>query len=1038
MKPIQLKLTAFGPFAKPTVLNFKDDLANQQIFVISGPTGAGKTTIFDAMCYALYGETSGKAREGKAYRSDFVGPSGDLTEVELTFEVNGKTYVISRRPQQVIAKKSGKGTTKKDAEQSFYEVGKSENILTRSNEILAVIHEIVGLTVDQFRKIVMIPQGDFKEFLLAKTTDKEEILRKIFGTSLFQQLQTTLSEQAKALSLSVGKLNDEMDTLLKTFNGSSEDVQSQLQLDLPREEKIGICEADLVKHQEAVQLKKAEGIALKQEVEQKEQQLAQLNERESKFKELEEIKQVLLTLQEKQSDMMNLKNQLAAAESAIEVNRFEQNLHQKNHAYQMFVQQHEATIQQVKQLNQQFVNINEAYLKLPKEEEEHQSYIKQAQALEVFEKDVNIIANQQQTIKQIEPQWQVAKHTIEMLSQQLVNLRENHQPLDQLYDQLTALKETKNSHDVQIKQCETQLGQVKKIGRVLREVEDVSMLIKTKQEELTHKENEVNILKEKWRIMYEAFIQGAAVNLAAHLKADMPCPVCGSTHHPHIATPSGAMTTKEAVELVKVKVDHAEREILTLKTELATHERTLQTSQEYIVVLIEELGWNQQENLTLVKMLELHQNISEQLVNSKTELEQAVGQENQMLQTITRVKACEKQLNDVTLQLEKAKEDYHHLTNSLEIEQRTLADALNRVPQVYHDVNVLRGVKQELAQKAQALLQKMNQVKQQYEDIMTQKAGAESSLQTESKMLEDKRGEVQIATQQFEQAVTERFNSVERYRQSLIAPTMMQQYVQAIKAYEEQCFAANKHQEELNLKLQDVQRVDLAPYEVALSQCKEQKEMLDRVVAAQETTLKQNERIMAKIQQSYQANQVQLDEYKVIGHLSTLANGRLAGKMTFETYVLCSYFEDVLYFANQRLMKMTNQRYELIRREESSGGGRKGLELDVYDAHTAKSRSVSTLSGGEAFKASLALALGLSDTVIHNAGGISLDTMFIDEGFGTLDSDSLEQAIEILMELQDNGRLIGVISHVEELKQRITAKLVVETSPSGSTAHFVY
>ena len=240
----------------------------------------------------------------------------------------------------------------------------------------------------------------------------------------------------------------------------------------------------------------------------------------------------------------------------------------------------------------------------------------------------------------------------------------------------------------------------------------------------------------------------------------------------------------------------------------------------------------------------------------------------------------------------------------------------------------------------------------------------------------------------------------------------------------------------LIVELDGKEPLDTITLENAMMEYERQKSELIKERAVILANIEQNEMILKSVDKKYQTIEMKEKEYAVVGELDSLANGRSGGKMSFETFVLSSYFDEVLEAANERLQKMTARRYYLLRREEVKGAGRKGLDLDVYDSHTCKTRPVNTLSGGESFKASLALALGLSDTVQQNSGGIQLNTMFIDEGFGTLDSESLDQAIDILMELQDYGRLIGVISHVNELKERIPAKLVVETNGMGSYAYF--
>ncbi|MBQ1785638.1 MAG: SMC family ATPase, partial [Turicibacter sp.] len=289
---------------------------------------------------------------------------------------------------------------------------------------------------------------------------------------------------------------------------------------------------------------------------------------------------------------------------------------------------------------------------------------------------------------------------------------------------------------------------------------------------------------------------------------------------------------------------------------------------------------------------------------------------------------------------------------------------------------------------------------------------------------------------QFIKEIELHFQTIEQYEVIKELMPSLSKLEQQVKFYYQELHTANKLLDMLTVELDGKERVDTVTLEHTMTEYERQKSELIKERAVILANIEQNEMILKSVDKKYQTIEMKEKEYAVVGELDSLANGRSGGKMSFETFVLSSYFDEVLEAANERLQKMTARRYYLLRREEVKGAGRKGLDLDVYDSHTCKTRPVNTLSGGESFKASLALALGLSDTVQQNSGGIQLDTMFIDEGFGTLDSESLDQAIDILMELQDYGRLIGVISHVNELKERIPAKLVVETNGMGSYAYF--
>ena len=369
-------------------------------------------------------------------------------------------------------------------------------------------------------------------------------------------------------------------------------------------------------------------------------------------------------------------------------------------------------------------------------------------------------------------------------------------------------------------------------------------------------------------------------------------------------------------------------------------------------------------------------------------------------------------------------------------EQRSKKDLEESIPENYRSLDVLNQMMSEVELRKVELEQNISSSEADYQRVTTQIAGLKAAIEEVNQQLAYYIEQFEQSNEAFFEQIQTYFESVERYEEAKQWIELLAQLEQQVQNYYQELHTATKMQEMLQEELKGKDRVDLSVLEEMMAELDRRKAEITKDRATLMANLEQNEMILNSVTKKYQTIQKREQEYAIVGELDSLANGRSGGKMSFETYVLSSYFDEVLAAANARLQKMTSRRYYLLRREEVKGVGRKGLDLDVYDSHTCNNRPVNTLSGGESFKASLALALGLSDTVQQNSGGIQLDTMFIDEGFGTLDSESLDQAIDILMELQDHGRLIGVISHVNELKERIPAKLVVETDGAGSQAYF--
>ena len=1037
MKPIKLTLTAFGPFANETVIDFETDLANQQIFVISGPTGAGKTTIFDAICYALYGETSGKARKGKVLRSDFATAKSILTEVEFIFSVKEKTYVITRRPQQEIPHKKKEGAVvKKSAAQSFYEIENKEEILEKEKEITEKVQEVIGLSADQFRKIVMIPQGDFKEFLMASTKDKEVLLRKIFGTDLCEQIQQALSEKEKQLRGTAEILGIEMDAKLKSFNClDSEELSVQIQAQIPNSEKIKLCEQHLMLMEDDIKMNQTNLQALDTKLVEIEATYHRAIKTERQFEELDHVKLALDDLVSNTTKMLNLKQTLIELEAAQSIYQYDKIKKEKIKAYEHYTHQKNKVELELSSIEEKLVAMNEMLQEVPKFEQQLTKIKEEQHELVLLSKDLALLETQKQCIQTLEPQIENLKGQVAHLLTEKEQLSQSQQPLEVLYKRLSNQTQVVHQHSTELESLSNQLRNLNKIYRILCEQQVVNEMIIKKGKNLEQAKQLLQEQKQKHDLLYQASINGAAANLAIHLKKDTPCPVCGSHDHPNIATTTTDVPTKTDLTHANQHVEQAQQQLQELEKELIAHHQTIQTQQEYLIDLVSQAKLSDEILKTDVINLRIKM-LEEATAQQTNQYKHAQLLEKQYKQTIEDVLRIEKELVEVTKQQIEKSDELTQLLTKLDVEKRSHDDLLKRIPNQYQCLSILMQQKEKLTQESITISKKVQQIKMMHEEYTEQKAQNLATHQTLINVLKTQHKEMQEAINLFDEKVSQVFTSVEQYQGCLKDETRIEDLVKELKSYDEQLYAKKMREAELQQVLKNVKREDVKSYEDQLNDLKMVKEQLNHTIVKCLTVQRHNKSLLSDVKQAQAANYKVEQEYQLIGDLEKLANGKLGNKMTFETYVLISYFEDVLYFANQRLLKMTNRRYELRRREDVSGGGRKGLELDVYDGHTAKTRPVSTLSGGESFKASLSLALGLSDTVMHNAGGVSLDTMFIDEGFGTLDSDSLEQAIEILIELQNNGRLIGVISHVEELKQRISAKLMVEALPTGSIAYF--
>ncbi len=916
MRPLQLTMQAFGPYRDRTVLDFAE-LGAQNIFVITGTTGAGKTTIFDAMCYALYGKATGERSE-KGLRSDFVQDEDNLiTEVIFRFEVRGNVYEIRRQPAQRLPKQRGSGYKEGEHEATLCCINDdpAQDLfapISRLSEVEKKIEEILGLSYDQFRKIVMIPQGEFRRFLGASTTEKQEILQKLFGTQMYEQVQTELQTQAKTLENTYKELQNYLHSRLKQIiPGDNEQLAQLLDTTALNSDNAPHILNALEQHNEAT----AQRITDTQ---------TQQKAYSKKVKELQDALELAGRIQEKYK----------------------------------FLDKYKAEQTRLAALAPQ-IQAKETLLK----------QAIQAQPLEPAALACNTqaenIARQEQNIQQ-----------------EAESLRKANDELQKLAAQ-DSVAETIETLQTQIVDKETQrknlLDQYKKIRNYI----DLQKAI-TQEEALVAKHGElVKQQEDKLRNMRRQQILHLGASLAASLEDGAPCPVCGSIHHPNINHHTGSGVADSMIEA-------AEHDLSALR----------KTHQDHIGLLSSNEGQMKLANDTLLETLP----------------EQIIAEAHDGIIPNSVLAAYTKQITADGTVIRQA-------IDELKAQQNTAMETLG-----------WRTLPEDWQTRLQAVRQNYNEKNLAY----SAKQGAHNA---NVEQLEQAKQQFTQQKQQWQDAWQQYFDTEETYRTARNAISRIPALQQECSAYHENVSNNDRDMAQCQKDLAELnaqQPVDQAELNTQLKQLTDASTNLVRLEERLQHELAQNTQIAAEAADMLDSIAGIASQHTMVKRLSELSRGNNDWKMSFETYVLVTYFLQVLEMANQRLLKMTGGRYYFLRHTEA-GDKRKaaGLDLDIMDNYTGRARAVSSLSGGEGFKASLALALGLSDTVQHTAGGMELNTILIDEGFGTLDSESLESTIACLVELQQHGRLVGVISHVAELKEQIPAWLTVTATDHGSTARFV-
>lgn len=909
MKPLHLTMSAFGPYADKIEVPF-ERFGESGLYLVTGDTGAGKTTIFDAITFALYGESSGKVRDSSMLRSDYASPT-QKTEVCLTFSYKGEIYKVERTPQYERAKARGDGTTKEVASATLiYPDGK---VLTGVKQVTTAITELIGIDSKQFAQIVMIAQGDFLELLLADTVKRSGIFRKIFNTEKIQLFQKNIKQQALEQKRNLDMQKESVmqyvsqivcnTTELETLRDGAEIYTLK---PLTDELEKSIKDDETAYNQSQINLD-----VIRKTLEQLSSKLDKAKECEKTKKDYESAKQNL--------DLLKLK-----------IETLEQNL--KN------AQQNQPECDKLKS-------------EIAKLENEMPIYT----ALENAQIQVKNASVRQEKLKTEQTKLDLEQETLKKRLSELENLINNSQnsavELEQLKNIKTSLDNRKNELYEMQTQYEKACKAYKDYQKIKKDFENANAVY-----------NEVN---SKFLNYEQLFFSEQAGILAKDLEENTPCPVCGSLHHPKPATLSNSAISQKQLEDAK-KLAETARNKMTQASEKAAQIKS-----------IYELAKEQMEKQAVKLFGENHDKIG-------VELEKANNDEqNKRLECENKIKECEKKLEDIKNYKNEQELKTKELNVNDQNKQKCQADFVTCTAELSSANAQLETLKKQTRYISQALAK---------EALLN----AQNRLDELQKQIETVQTELNNANEQ-------------KIKYTTLVGTLSEQ-------------------------LEKMPEQDITALENKYNSLETQQKQLDTEHKNRFNRISTNKSIYNKIKDGIAALEKQDKYCTMLKRLSDTANGEISGKkLTFENYILAFYFEQIVAAANERFYRMTSGQYKLVRRKDGiNGRAQGGLELDVMDFYTGKVRNVRTLSGGESFKASLSLALGLSDVIQLGAGGVEIDAMFIDEGFGSLDAESLDTAMRILESLAGDNRQIGIISHVSELRNRIERKILVTRKRQGS------
>ncbi|MGG3448763.1 SbcC/MukB-like Walker B domain-containing protein [Domibacillus aminovorans] len=1033
MKPIKLTMTAFGPYAGQEEIDFSL-LENRKMFVISGKTGSGKTTIFDAISFAMYGRPSGDNRSAQEMRSQFA-QKGQLTEVELLFELKGRQYVIRRTPQQEKVKARGTGTTIAGATAELSEItdeGKKVLLAANVRDTDEKINELIGLEANQFRQILMIPQGEFQKLLMASSQDKEKILQKLFQTVFYKQVEDQLKEKADILKKEAGKTVAEQITMLKNLAPYSDEMRILLnEEDMMKDavfKQLDI-DMDMMQREHQTMKDKIVKIGKKRDVRVVERERGMALNRQ--FDQLIQSIEVKRQLDDRQEQMQSIALNIVRGEKAEKVHSYEAHVQKAEKALVLAHERKKEAVQNKKSACAQFEQAKEVLKREESRQPERDKTIGRYQQLESMKESVyafeEAMQNESTYRKQLENTVADGVRLREMLremEQKISEVERSIKPLelagerfieaDRLVEKTEQLLELHKEARVAASQLSTLEAEGKETEQ--RFIEATQKAVESKKQVLALRQE----LKRE-----------QAALLALQLTEGEPCAVCGSIHHPKPAylDNDDPLIREEAVEEAEKHASLMERKSHDEERKLSSTQFAIHTVKKEMEKMKTKLPKDQtiedvQEMLQCVKMdrqtaehdREKKQKLAEQLQLFNQQKEMIVQNMEQNRQTEAAEQRAYIEAHSFLLQMKKNVPD----------QMRNVAKFIEAFDQVK---------------------QQVEQDKQQFEQACTSYHEWHLTLQSTVSILNEREQAMIEADASFKDAAAtfseklleNEFVTEQSYQEAKRFVDHLLRMKESVERYNEEQRAIHMKIRELEKATDGLERINLDELSDTIDalndEMNEWTHKAGMLAAQMSESMRTKEAVMRLSKQIARVE----EEYRLAGHMYDITHGKNELKVTFERYILASFLEDILIAANTRLIGMTNGRFRLERQtERAKGNAQSGLDLLTFDQYTGASRHVKTLSGGESFKAALALALGLAEVVQNYAGGVSLETMFVDEGFGTLDPESLDQAIETLMDIQSDGRLVGIISHVPELKERIDARLEVKQSEVGSKAMFVF
>ena len=994
MKPIRLELKEFGPY-KNEIIEW-DKIINEPIFLITGKTGSGKSTLFDAITYALYNKTTG-GKDIASLRTKTAADK-DKTQVNFDFELSGKRYRIERT--LAYLKTGNKNLTSGKVVLMEYNSEKQDIIATKEQEVKEKIEELIGLDDKQFCQIIILPQGKFKEFLLSKSSEKKETLRSLFNTYFYQKFVDLVQEQAKNLDSKHKQKEKELITRFEQF-----DIDGELtKFEFLKDENFEEINNLILSQENEIKLEKKEQIKLEKNLQNVKDNFIELSKLNDKFLNLENYKLNYEVLYKKEEYFSNLK-ELVGKLTELQKSK------DKIREYRGLINKH----LQLKELEMTLLDEEKKY-KIDLE-----NNIKLESKLTELKDDIEIyrkIAADQKFFYNNIDEFITAKNNMSVYNIKLEELAHKKDFLGELEANL------KTKNDILLESNEEKNVLDGSIGKlkleILKKTQEVDRFkeFENSQSELREKKSKYEVAKkqlEEFRISREELEKGFLLlksnrekeilnSFILNLHEGDDCPLCKQRieHLPDITS------------IVQVD-ENIEESLQDVTTKIIKLETLLQKDEQEISNLSKLI--KEQEEMVNLKALEELTQLEEELKQETVNLERVIGE----------IKLVEKEIK-------RLKKDIEELSILLKEEdqlKQSHLEAKNKINQFENNVEVkleeFKGYYENIASQVDEYDNMYKSFQNNSNDLLIRKTKIETEQKNNIKNIEEVTNEIVLLTNSFTNSkLSNYYSSLKDAEENVVELDKLEQYQVQIDEFEDSKKILLNSIEKLEQELTGINQPDLEQEREKLQSFENEVSNFIEKMAVLTTRLDNNKKLYKKIHDDYLELLDSSKDIREIIEFSDVVNGKTESRKSLETYVQGYYLDLILVAGTKRLLQMTNDRYRFIRREEKSkGGGLQGLEIEIHDIYLNSTRIISSLSGGELFLASLALALGLAEVIQNESGGISLETIFIDEGFGSLDAETLDTALTTLIDLQSYGRNIGIISHVSELKERIRPKIEV-------------